>query len=403
MTSTTAAAQTPEEPKRDSSTESIHGHDYYDIETGSFKVPLYLSAIFEHPDRRTGKARLSDRGFELKYSREENPTVRAFERVLAKLEGAKDSLAFSSGMAAISAFFLSNLGNGDTILLNKDCYGATQEFALDLHRYGVKTVLGGPDTDDILSKIKPGLSFVFVETISNPNLRVLELRKVARRCAEVGTRLVVDNTFATPLLYNPLAEGAWASIHSVTKYLAGHNDVVAGGIALNESEDITKLWNSRRRLGSIMGPFEAYLALRGVSTLKARFEAQCRSAQVLAEHLAEDQRIDSVLYPGLKTSEYHSTAAELFKEGLYGGVISFRVKGGKSQALKVLRNVRVIQPSPSLGGTESLMSYPLESASRNISPQVREELGITDNLLRLSIGLEDVEDLKTDISQALAD
>lgn len=384
------------------STDSVHGHDYYDEAIGAFKVPLYLSTIFEHPDRRTGESRKSDRGFEQKYSREENPTVRGFEKVIAKLEGAEHSLAFSSGMASIAAVYLSCLSSGDRIIISKESYGTTQDLALNLSKFSVKTTLAGPETEDFIEKIKPGISLVVVETITNPQTRVVDVRAIARRCEEVGAKLLVDNTFATPLLYRPLADGAWSTLHSVTKYIAGHNDVVGGAIALNDQVDLVDLWEFRRRLGSIMGPFEAFLALRGVSTLKVRFEAQCKNATAVSEFLQDSPKVEEVFYPGLSDSPYHETAKRLFAHNLYGGLLSFKVRGGKKEALEVLRKVRVIKSSPSLGGTESLLNYPLTSASKTLSPSVRKELGIGENLLRLALGLEDIEDLKEDLSQALS-
>jgi cystathionine gamma-synthase len=386
-----------------SSTNGIHGHDYYDVETGAFRVPLYLSTIFEHPDRRTGEARKSDRGFEQKYSREENPTVRGFEKVIAKLEKAKDALAFSSGMGGIAAVYLSALGSGDTIAITKESYGTTQELALNLSKFGIKTVLAGPGTEDFIQKIRPGVALVLVETITNPLVRVVDIPAITKRCQEVGAKLVVDNTFATPLLYRPLDRGAWLAVHSVTKYIGGHNDLVGGAIALNDPIDLVELWDFRRRLGSIMGPFEAFLALRGVATLKARFDVQCKNALALAKFLDDHPKVEAVYYPGLKDNPYHKTANKLFLEkGLYGGVLSFKVKGGKSEAIDVLKRIRVIKPSPSLGGTESLLNYPITSASKTISSAVRRELGISDNLLRLALGLEDLEDLQTDLDQALS-
>ena len=384
------------------STDSIHGHDYFDVETGAFRVPLYLSTIFEHPDRRTGEARKSDRGFEQKYSREENPTVRGFEKVIAKLERGREALAFNSGMGGIAAVYLSALSGGDTVVITKESYGTTQDLALNLSKFGVKTVLAGPETEDFVQKIRPGVALVLVETITNPLVRVVDIPAIKNRCQEVGARLIVDNTFATPLLYRPLEQGAWLAVHSVTKYIGGHNDMVGGAIALNDQLDLVELWEFRRRLGSIMGPFEAFLALRGVSTLKVRFDVQCRSALALAEFLTDHPKVEAVYYPGLKDSPYRKMADALFLEkGLYGGVLSFKVKGGKSKAIEVLRKIKLIKPSPSLGGTESLLNYPITSASKTISPAVRKELGITENLLRLALGLEDLEDLQGDLEQAL--
>lgn len=398
----TASPRTEETRLARFSTDAVHGHDYYDVNNGSFRVPLYLSTIFEHPDRRTGESRKSDRGFEQKYSREENPTVRAFEKVIAKLEKTSQSLAFSSGMSSIAAVYLSSLASGDSIVITKESYGTTQDLALNLAKFGIKTTLAGPDTEDFLQKIQPGVAIVLIETITNPLVRVVDIKKIAKRCKETGARLVVDNTFATPLLYNPIEDaGAWLALHSVTKYIGGHNDIVGGVIALNDPMDLVELWEFRRRLGSIMGPFEAFLALRGVSSLKVRFEEQSKSALVLADFLQDHPKVETVYYPGLKNSPYHKNARSLFKMNLYGGVLSFKVKGGKSAALSVLRDVKIIKPSPSLGGTESLLNYPLTSASKTISPAVRKELGIDESLLRLALGLEDIEDLKEDLSQAL--
>lgn len=384
------------------STDAVHGHGYYDVETGTFKVPLYLSTIFEHPDRRTGDTRKSDRGFEQKYSREENPTVRGFEKVVAKLEHGREALAFSSGMAAIAAVYVTALASGDKLVITKESYGTTQDLALNLSKFGVKTTLAGPETEDFLEKVDEGVSLVMLETITNPLLRVVDVHKIARRCREVGARLVVDNTFATPVLYRPLEDGAWLALESVTKYIGGHNDLIGGALSVDDPMDLVELWEFRRRLGSIMGPFEALLALRGVGTLKVRFREQCETAQALAEFLEDHPRVESVYYPGLSDSPYHATALSLFRQKLFGGVLSFKVKGGRKETLGVLRDVEVMKPSPSLGGTESLLNYPLTSASKTLSPAVRKELGIGENLLRLAVGLEDVEDLKDDLSQALS-
>lgn len=384
------------------STDSIHGHDYYDVETGAFKVPLYLSTIFEHPDRRTGESRKSDRGFEQKYSREENPTVRGFERVIAKLEGAKECLAYGSGMAAIAGAYLSSLKGGDTVVITKESYGTTQDLALNLSKFGVKTVLAGPDTEDFVGKVRRGVSLVLLETMTNPLVRVVDVPAIAERCREVGARLVVDNTFATPILYRPLERGAWLSVQSVTKYIGGHNDVVGGTVAMDDPKDLALLWDYRRRLGSIMMPFESFLALRGVASMSARFRVQCGNALAIAKFLSDHPRVERVYYPGLKDDPYKKVADGIFRErGLYGGVLSFKVRGGRQKALAVLKKVALVKPSPSLGGTESLLNYPITSASRSISPAVKKELGITENLLRLSMGLEDVDDLRTDLERAL--
>lgn len=385
------------------STESIHGHEYYDKELGIFKVPIYQTAIFEQPDRRTGMTRLSDRGVDLKYSREENPTVRALEKILYRLEQGQDALAFSSGMAAISSVYLSFLSHGDTVLVNKECYGTTQQLALDLSKFGIKTVIAGPDTQDLIENITSDVKLALIETVTNPLLRVIDVTEIAKRCRETGTILVVDNTFATPVLYTPITDGADIVVHSTTKYLAGHNDVVGGAIVLPDRSMSEDLWHWRRKLGSIASPFSAFLILRGISTLKCRFEAQSKSAKELAEFLKDHPKIEEVFYPGLDDSPYKRIADKLFRVRLYGGVVSFKVKGRREAALRVLKSLKTVHPSPSLGGVESLMTYPVWSAAKTLNDDIRRELGITDNLLRLSVGLEDIEDLKEDLDQALSE
>ncbi|MET1128876.1 MAG: cystathionine gamma-synthase family protein [Thermoproteota archaeon] len=383
-------------------TVQIHGHSYYEEGTGAFIPPIYLAAIFEQPDRRTGETRVTDRGTELKYSREENPTVRALERVLAQLELGEDALAFSSGMAAITTLLLGLLEPGDEVVVPLEAYGGTLALLGKLAgKLRLEVRKAWPDTESIVNAVTGRTKLVLVETVTNPTLRVIDVRRVAKRCHEVGALLVVDNTFASPVLYNPLRDGAYAVVHSLTKYISGHNDVV-GGAVVSGAEAISELWGWRKVLGTIMHPFEAYMTLRGVKTLDLRFEAQSKSALELAEFLEDHPRVEEVLYPGLRSSPYRGVADRLFKRRLYGGVVSFKVRGGKDAALRVLRRVKVIKPSPSLGGTESLLAYPVISAASMIPPEDREKLGITANLLRLSVGLEDVEDLKEDLEQALS-
>ncbi|MCD6312296.1 MAG: cystathionine gamma-synthase family protein [Thaumarchaeota archaeon] len=384
------------------STKAVHGHDYYDPERGVFKVPIYQTAVYEHPEKSCGEPRLSDRGFDLKYSREENLTVRALERLLAKLENGFDALAFGSGMAAISAAYFSKLKAGSRILLPKECYGTTQELAQNLEKFGIECVLARSDTEEFLEKLDKKTSLALVEPITNPMIRVVDVREIAKRCGELEIPLVVDNTFSTPILYNPLDDGAWISLHSLTKYISGHNDVIGGAIILGDGKDLSSLWNWRRKLGTIMSPFDAYLTIRGAATLQLRFEKQSGTALELAEFLEDHPRIERVYYPGLSSSPYKELADKLFKQRLYGGVLSFKVKGGQKEALKVLRSTKIIKSSPSLGGTETLLTYPVWSAVKNMSKEQREELEISENLLRLSVGLEDLEDLKEDLDEALS-
>ena len=343
---------------------------------------------------------MTDRGTELKYSREENPTVRALERALAAVEEAEDALAFSSGMGAISTLYVALLKQGSRLLVTAEGYGTTIQLAGDLAKFGVKAEKVWPTAEAFVEAVREG-DVVLLETITNPTLKVVDVPEVAKRCREVGATLIVDNTFASPVLYKPTADNATLCVESLTKYIAGHNDVVGGCVA-GLRGPIMELWEWRRKLGTIMHPFEAYLTLRGLKTLEIRFERQSRTAQEVAEFLSEHPKVEEVLYPGLSSSPYKHVADRIFRKRLYGGVVSFKVKGGRTEALKVLSKVHIVKAAPSLGGTESLLTYPVISAARMIPQEERLKLGITDNLLRLSIGLEDPEDLKEDLDQALA-
>lgn len=381
------------------STKCIHGHEYYDKKTGAFKVPIYMTALFEQLDKETGIIRLSDRGLEQNYSREENITVRGLEKILSKIEYGDDALAFNSGMAAISTLYLALLKTGDKIIVSKECYYLTQELAYDIQKFGVKCILAGPSTDDFTEKISNDVKLIIIETITNPTLKIIDIREIAKVCKETNTYCIVDNTFATPILYNPLKDNATLVIHSMTKYISGHNDVIGGAIIGPETL-IYKLWGWRKKLGNILSPMDAYLIIRGINTLKARFTIQSNNAKVIAEFLQEHPKIEEVYYPGLKTNPYYTLANKLFKTKMYGGVLTFKVKGGAEKAIKIMRNLKIIKPAPSLGGTESLIYYPGKYIEK-LPKEIREELGITENMLRLSIGLEDVEDLKEDLDNAL--
>lgn len=382
-------------------TTCVHGHEYSDLKLGVFKVPIFVTAIFEHPEKETGEPKRTDRGTELKYSREENPTVRALEKSLAKLEDAEDSLAFNSGMAAISTLYLSLLESGSKIILPLECYSTTIQLAEELLKFGVKTVKVWPSTEAIVEAIDNNTKLVFVETITNPMLRVVNIDEISKACKERNIPLVVDNTFATPVIFKPLKHGAKVVVHSTTKYIAGHNDVVGGALMADKKVIVENLWDWRRELGNIMQPLEAFLVLRGISTLSVRFERQSRNALEIAEFLKEHPKVLEVRYPGLRDDESYSTASKIFEKDLYGGVVTFKVKDGKEGATKVLKKVNIIKPSPSLGGVESLLTYPIMSAAKFIAPEDRKKLGITEDVLRLSVGLEDVEDLKEDLDQAL--
>ncbi|MFN7105181.1 MAG: cystathionine gamma-synthase family protein [Pyrobaculum sp.] len=364
---------------------------------GSLQPPIYQTAVF----KMEGEALKSDRGFDLKYSREENPTLRPLEEILTKLEMGVDALAFNSGMAALSTVFLALLKAGGSILAPMESYGATLRLLAALEKYNVRLRKAYPDTEIFIEELKASKPTVaFFETITNPNLKVFDVPEVIKAARDLEAWVVVDNTFATPVLITPIAHGADLVVHSTSKYLAGHNDVIGGAVVAASRELVEELWLWRAMLGTIMQPFEAYLTLRGVKTLGVRFEQQCKNAMAVAEFLIEHSKVAEVIYPGLSTHPHHHIARKLFG-GRYGAVVSFKIRGGQEAAIRFFKSLKIITPSPSLGGVESIATYPITSAASPIADDEKRLLGITGELIRLSVGIEDPQDLVEDLDQAL--
>lgn len=373
-----------EENTRGLATRAIHEGNSEGID---IIPPIYQTAIFKHPFGA------QIRGRELKYSREDNPTVNLLEKRMAALEGGEDCLAFSSGMAAISTLVMGTLSKGDTILTSKEIYGATLILFRSLEKFGIKVeaVLNESVKDHIGRNTK----MVFVETITNPTLKVSDIPSLIRVCKENGVIMVVDNTFATPVNFRPLELGADYVVESATKYLGGHNDVIAGILA---GSNLDQIWEWRRNLGGSLDPFAAYLVIRGLKTLKLRVQEHNRRAQEIAEYLEAHRKVKKVHYPGLRSSRYFETASKFLRG--FGGVVAFEVDDGE-KAQRLLRSFKLIKTAPSLGGAETLITHPASSSHKNISPAERKELGIEDGLLRISIGLEDIEDIIKDLEQGL--
>lgn len=303
-------------------------------------------------------------------------------------------------MAAISTIYFSTLKKSDKIVLSAESYGTTLQLGEKLRDFGVEVKISWPETENIIESIDKNTRLVLIETITNPTLRVFDVPEISKVCRENNTLLAVDNTFATPYLYKPFRDGVEIIIHSLTKYLAGHNDVV-GGAVISRRERILQIWDWRRMLGTILPPFEAFLIIRGLKTFELRMEKHCKNAQIIAEYLEDHPKIKEVLYPGLPNNKYHNLARKLFKKG-FGGVVSFRIRGGEEEVRKLMNSLKIIKPAPSLGGAESILTYPVISAALTMPGDIREKIGVTEDLLRLSVGLEDVEDLIQDIDNALS-
>ena len=382
------------------STSSIHGHEYRDP-YGSHIPPIYMGVIYEYIDYELGLATFMDRGNYLRYGREENPTTRALEKVVSKLEGVEDALAFNSGMAAISTLLLWHLKPGDKIVVPMELYSSTFVLLDNLAaKMSLKVEKVWPSAEAIAEAVDKNTSMIFTETMTNPTNKVIDLDYLSKSVDLERTALVFDNTFTTPVILKPAKYGARLVVHSMTKYFGGHNDVV-GGVIAGSRRDMSELWNWRRMLGGILQPFEAYMVIRGIKTLEVRFERQSNSAKAVAEYLAEHPKVEEVFYPGLSTNPHHDIARRLFERPLFGGLLSFKLKGSYDDVLSFMKRLKIIKRSPSLGGTESLVVLPSKSASQFIESEYRQKLGITDNLVRLSVGLEDVNDIIGDLAQAL--
>ncbi len=340
------------------------------------------------------------------YLRYGSPTVSAFEEAVATLEQAQAAQAYSSGMAAIhSALLAAGARSGACVVAALDVYGAT--FAV-LNR--LLTTLGVSarmvnviDLDEVERAVKEtGASIMLAETISNPLLKVADVPQLAEIAHRHGASLLIDNTFASPYLFNPLRHGADYAIHSATKYLGGHGDVLAGVVATS-TENKTKLYELNKLVGSVLGPFEAWLALRGLKTLPLRVKRQFDSAQKIAGWLCTQPRIAKVNYPGLKDHAQHGLAESLFEGKGYGGVLSFEIKGAdKAAAFRFMEALTICLPGTTLGDVYSLVLHPATASHRALTEEERKRVGISDGLVRLSTGIEAPDDIIADLGQALA-
>ena len=338
---------------------------------------------------------------EQKYGRENNPTTRVLERALAAAEEAGWCLAFNSGMAALSAVLHALAPHGARVVASRLLYGTTRGLLEALERRGlIELRYAGPPWGELLDEAGDA-DMVLVETIGNPTLRVPPLPELARRCGS-GCRLVVDNTFASPVVYQPALLGENVIVvESLTKYIGGHNDVLGGVACGHHRGDYEMVWSERKTMGTILQPLDAFLAARGLKTLHLRVPWASRAAMRLAEALEQLEEVARVYYPGLPGHPDHGTARQLFQGGLYGGTLAAELRGGSEAARRMLRSLRVAAASPSLGGVETLVSYPYESSHRGLPEEEKRRLGITPGLVRISVGLEDPEDIVRDITGAI--
>lgn len=373
---------------------SVHAGQEPDPQTGAVMTPIYQTSTYAQDG--VGKPR---QGYE--YSRTRNPTRLALERALAALEGAHYALAFASGMAAIDTV-LRLLKSGDHVIAGNDVYGGTfRLFDKVLRDFGLQFTFTDPtDIEQIAEAITPQTRLIWLETPSNPLLRVSDIRAIAEMLRQYPQPplLAVDNTFATPYLQRPLELGADLVVHSTTKYLGGHSDVIGGAIVVKEEGLYQRLAFLQNAVGAVPGPMDCFLVLRGIKTLPLRMERHAENASRLANYLAEHPRVERVFYPFHPSHPQYPLARKQMRNG--GGMISFLVKGGKEAAIRLAERTRLFTLAESLGGVESLIEVP--AAMTHLSTQ-GSPLEVPPNLVRLSVGIEHVDDLLEDLEQALGD
>lgn len=374
-------------------TKAIHVGQDADPTTGATIVPIYQTTTY------TQAAPGQHKGFD--YSRTVNPTRVALERCLASLENARFGLCFASGMAATSAV-MNLLSAGDHVVVNEDLYGGTfRLFDKVFARYGVSfTYVDATDPARVDASMTGSTKMVWVETPTNPLLHVIDLRAIAALCARRGgVLLAVDNTFATPYLQNPLDLGADVVMHSTTKYIGGHSDALGGFVAVNRPELHDVLKFHQNAVGGVPGPFDCFLTLRGAKTLAIRMREHERNAMAIAQFLRGHRDVDRVYYPGLASHPGHELAKAQMRG--FGGMVSFTLKGARDRARVFATKTKLFSLAESLGGVESLITHPAAMTHGSIPKEVREARGVTDGLLRLSVGIEDERDLIIDLEDAL--
>ena len=382
------------------STDSVHGTEEIDERTGSVVTPIHQTSTFGFRTARAARRAVQGESGGYVYTRWDNPTTRVLERKLAYLEGGEDSVFFSSGMAAISTAVLASVKKGDHVLATRDLYGETYRLSHEfLPRFGVRTSL--VETTDLRSMrkgIRAKTRVVYIETPTNPTLKLVDIRGAARIAHSAGALLMVDNTFASPLVQRPLGLGADLVLHSATKYLNGHSDVVAGA-AVGSRELMASVWRMRNTLGGTLDPHAAFLILRGIKTLSIRMRRHNESALALSRFLRSHEKVSRVNYPGLEDHPQHELARRQMKG--YGGMLSFEVKGEMKDAMKLTESLRIPTLGGSLGAVETLVVQPATMTHTQLSPEERRRQGISDTLIRVSVGIEDVEDLIKDFGRAL--
>ena len=383
------------------STRSVHGGELSKDCHGAVTTPIFQTSTFFFPtdDPVTWEGKVPEGSYI--YSRWGNPTIAAVEAKLASLENAQGAVVFSSGMAAISSTLLAMLRKGDRLISIEDLYGGTFSLMRDeLPRLGVEVrMVKTTDVEAMERELKKGAGAVYLESPTNPLLKLVDLKTVTEMAHSVGAKVIIDSTFATPINQTPIDLGVDIVVHSATKYLNGHSDLIAGAV-IGSKEDMERVAKKRILFGGSLDPMGAFLLMRGMKTLDVRMERHNRNALEVAKFLENHNGVERVHYPGLPSHPQHELAERQMRG--FGGMVSFEVVGGRAGAEKLLRSVRLIKRATSLGGADSLVSMPLNSSHSSLTPAERERLGIRDSLVRLSVGIEDVQDIIDDLNRGLS-
>ena len=376
------------------STVAIHGGRTLDSHASSILFPLYQTSTFVHD------AVGVDKGFS--YSRVSNPTVDALEKALGALEATPPTVCFRTGMAAITTLFLSVLKSGDHVVISDVVYGGTMRlFREVLDNLGItSTFVDSSDAANVEAAITPSTRIVFIETPGNPTLKLTDIEAISQITKQHSILLAVDNTFLTPLLQKPLELGADISVLSTTKYIDGHNATVGGSLATRDEKLLERFRLIRKTIGTTQAPFEAWLTLQGMKTLPARLRLHCEGASIIAQWLENHPAVEHVFYPGLYSFPQKALAEK--QQRAAGGMIAFELKAGYDATIRALNSVQICSRAESLGGLETLITHPSSTTHADVEPELRKRLGITDGLVRLSVGLEAPEDIIADLEQAFA-
>jgi cystathionine gamma-lyase len=374
-------------------TRAIHAGQHPDPSTGAIMTPIYATSTYvqESPGKHKG----------YEYSRTQNPTRMAYERCVADLEGGVVGFAFASGLAA-AATVLDLLDSGSHVIAMDDLYGGTYRLFEKVRRRSAGLDFSFLDLNDsaaMKAALKPNTRMIWAETPTNPMLKLVDLARVAAFAKKHGLILVVDNTFCSPMIQRPLEYGADLVLHSATKYLNGHSDMVGGIVVAGSKELAEQMGFLQNSVGAVAGPFDAFLAMRGLKTLHLRMKAHCESALELAKWLEKHPAVERVIYPGLKSHPQHALAKRQMNG--FGGIITIEVKGGLKKAKRMLERCELFALAESLGGVESLIEHPAIMTHASVPVAIRKRLGISDGLIRLSVGVEDLADLRAELTYAL--